>query len=194
VRSVREGTGTRSLSGVWGSPPPSFDFKSQEPKLNFKMRLLLALIIGAALGFAAYHFYNTRDGRVTLHRTGDQIETGARNAADTVQDKLKSWNLTPDDIRADLSKGAIIVRQKSQQVGKALADSTADARITAAIKGKLVANKDLSALSISVNTTDGVVTLSGSVNSPDDISKAMVLAMDTDGVRQVVANLQLHKS
>ena len=53
-----------------------------------------------------------------------------------------------------------------------------DARTTAAIKGKMVANKDLSALSISVNTTGGIVTLSGSVNSTDDISKAMMLAMD----------------
>jgi osmotically-inducible protein OsmY len=157
------------------------------------MRIVLALIIGAAVGFAAYHFYNTKQGRTTLHKTGDQIESSTRTATDTVQQKLKDWNLTSDDIKADLSKGATIVRQKSQQAGKAIADSTADARTTASIKGKLIANKDLSALSISVNTTDGIVTLSGSVNSHEDISKAMLLAMETDGVRQVVSSLQVRK-
>ena len=67
----------------------------------------------------------------------------------------------------------------------------ADARVTGAIKGKLVANKDLSALSISVNTTEGIVTLSGSVNSAEDISKAMLLAMETDGVHEVISTLQV---
>ena len=72
-----------------------------------------------------------------------------------------------------------------------IADATADARMTAAIKGKLVATRDLSALSISVNTTGGVVTLSGTVPAPEDISKAMLLAMDTDGVTEVISTLQV---
>jgi hyperosmotically inducible periplasmic protein len=72
-----------------------------------------------------------------------------------------------------------------------LADSTADARITAAIKRKLLTNKDTSALNISVNTTAGVVTLSGPVGSTDEISKAMVLAMDTEGVRRVISTMQV---
>ena len=42
-----------------------------------------------------------------------------------------------------------------------------------------------------MNTTEGVVTLSGSVNSAEDISKAMLLAMDTDGVREVISTLQV---
>jgi osmotically-inducible protein OsmY len=55
----------------------------------------------------------------------------------------------------------------------------------------LVANSDLSALKISVNTTGGVVTLSGSAPSTEAISKAMLLAMETDGVREVVSTLQV---
>jgi hyperosmotically inducible protein len=84
-----------------------------------------------------------------------------------------------------------VVRRKAQEAGAAIADATADARVTAAIKAKMVANRDLSALRISVNTTAGVVTLAGTVNSPEDIGKAMLVAMETDGVTQVVSTLQV---
>jgi len=36
-----------------------------------------------------------------------------------------------------------------------------------------------------------VVTLSGTVASPEHISKAMLLAMETGGVREVVSTLQV---
>ena len=67
--------------------------------------------------------------------------------------------MRPEDIKEDLARGGQIVRRKAREAGQAIADATADARITTAIKGKLLANRDLSALSISVNTTGGVVTL-----------------------------------
>ena len=59
------------------------------------------------------------------------------------------------------------------------------------IKAKLVASHDLSALNISVNTTAGVVTLSGTVTSHENIAKAMLLAMETDGVKEVISALQV---
>ncbi|HEX3987877.1 MAG TPA: BON domain-containing protein, partial [Verrucomicrobiae bacterium] len=70
-----------------------------------------------------------------------------------------------------------------------ISDAAADARITAAIKAKLVGDPDLSAVAISVSTTDGCVTLSGSASSPDNIRKAMTLAYNTEGVNQVVSTL-----
>jgi osmotically-inducible protein OsmY len=54
-----------------------------------------------------------------------------------------------------------------------------------------VADPDVSALSISVNTTGGVVTLSGTASSSENIRKAMQLAYDTDGVNQVVSTIQV---
>jgi osmotically-inducible protein OsmY len=84
-----------------------------------------------------------------------------------------------------------VVRRAATEAGHAIADATADARTTGAIKAKLVASRDLSALNISVNTTAGVVTLSGAVASPEDISKAILVAMETDGVREVVSTLQV---
>ena len=73
----------------------------------------------------------------------------------------------------------------------AITDATANARITGTIKTKLIEEPGLSALKIDVDTTDGVVTLSGTVASYDEIAKAMRLAWETEGVHKVVSSLQV---
>jgi len=90
-----------------------------------------------------------------------------------------------------LAKTGQVVRRKAQQAGQAIADATADARITAAIKARLMAARDLPAMSISVNTTGGVVTLSGAVSSAEEVSKAMLVTLETEGVREVISTLQV---
>jgi len=155
------------------------------------MKAFLTLLLGIGLGAAAVWFYGTRQGKSAIRATGEQIESTTKSARDTVQEKLRVLDLRPDQVKEDLARTGQVVRRKAREAGKAIADATADARITAAIKGKLVANRDLSALSISVNTTGGVVTLSGPVSTPEDISKAMLLAMETDGVTEVVSTLQV---
>ena len=155
------------------------------------MRVLLALILGVALGAAVvwYVVQGRHDSRVKS--VSDQVESAAKSAGDAIQQKMKDLNLRPQDVKDELARTGQVVRRKAQEAGQAIADATADARITAAIKAKLLANRDLSGLSISVNTTDGVVTLSGAVPSIDAISKAMVVALDTDGVKQVISALQV---
>ena len=66
-----------------------------------------------------------------------------------------------------------------------------DATITAKIKTKYAIDRDLSAFGISVNTTDGRVTLAGHVTSHQQIGKAMLIALETDGVREVSSTLQV---
>jgi len=155
------------------------------------MRVLLALIIGLVVGAAAVWFYGSSQGRSAVKNTGDQIDSATKSARDAIQDKIKVLDLRPEQIKEDLAQTGRVVRRKAREAGQAISDGTADARITGAIKGKLLANRDLSALSISVNTTAGVVTLSGTANSAEDISKAMLLAMETDGVKEVVSTLQV---
>src|SRR6266702_1447589 len=165
--------------------------RGQLPKERASMKLFFALLVGIAVGAAAVWFYHTDRGRSSVQAAGDQIESTAKSARDSIQDKLKVLDLRSDDIKDELARTGQVVRRKAREAGQAVADATADARITAAIKGKLIANRDLSALSISVNTTGGIVTLSGTVSSPEDISKAMLVAMESDGVREVVSTLQV---
>ena len=155
------------------------------------MRIILALIVGMIVGAAGWWFLSSREGQAHLHSAGDQLQNAARSARDAVEEKLRVLDLRTNDIKEELARTGQVIRRKARETGQAIADATADARTTAAIKAKLVRDPHLSALSISVNTTAGVVTLSGTVPSTEAISKAMLLAMDTDGVREVISTLQV---
>ncbi|MEO5804167.1 MAG: BON domain-containing protein [Verrucomicrobiota bacterium] len=152
------------------------------------MKTLLVLLIGAAIGIAGYIFFR-ESGKPKFQRAGDKISEGA----DTVKDKWndKVGDLDTDRIRDELARTGKVIRKKAEQARVAIADATADARITTEIKSKFAVESDLSALKISVNTTEGVVTLSGTVSSHEAIQKAMQIALAVDGVSQVVSTLQV---
>jgi osmotically-inducible protein OsmY len=155
------------------------------------MKTFLILIVGIGLGGAAVWFYNNYHANPRVESTEQKVENGAKSARDAAQNELRVLHLRPEDVKDELARTGQVVRRAANEAGHAIADATADARITAAIKAKLLTSRDLSALKISVNTTAGVVTLSGAVASSEDISKAIVLAMETDGVREVVSTLQV---
>ncbi len=155
------------------------------------MRLLLALILGVAVGAGVVWYFGSGRNNAQVQSAANHVENAAKSAGDAIQEKLRVLDLRPQDVKDELARTGQVVRRKAKEAGQAISDATADARITAAIKGKLVANRDLSALSISVNTTGGIVTLSGAVASTDAISKAMLLAMETDGVKEVISTLQV---
>ena len=155
------------------------------------MRTFLALVLGVALGGAAVWFYSNYRNDPRVQSAGQKVENAAKSARDTAQSELRVLHLRPEDIKDELARTGQVVRRAASEAGHAIADATSDARTTAAIKGKLIASRNLSALNISVNTTAGVVTLSGAVSSSEHISKAILLAMETDGVREVVSTLQV---
>jgi hypothetical protein len=155
------------------------------------VKIILALLIGIGIGAAAFYFAGSESGRSQLRSTASQIDTTTKPARDALYEKLKVLDLRSEDIKDELAETGKVVRRKAQEAGTAIDNATADARITAAIKGKLLASRDLSSLQISVNTTGGIVTLAGPVSSPEEISKAMLIAMETDGVREVISTLQV---
>jgi osmotically-inducible protein OsmY len=155
------------------------------------MRTIAALILGIAVGGAVVWLYINHRGDPRLQSAGQKVEDAAKSAGDSAQSKLNALHLRPEDIKDELARSGQVVRRAATQAGQAIADATADARTTATIKGKLLGSRDLSALSISVNTTAGVVTLSGTVSSPENVGQAVLLAVDTEGVREVVSTLQV---
>lgn len=121
----------------------------------------------------------------------DKTKEVATNVKDTVSAKLTEWHLTGADIKADLQKGGQVVRTKSAAAGEKIATVADNARIVALIKTKYVADSDLSALKINVDANAGAVTLTGTVASADLIGRAIVLALDTQGVTQVTSLLTI---
>ena len=66
-----------------------------------------------------------------------------------------------------------------------------DSMLTTKVKAALVAEKNLKSLDISVESTDGVVTLSGAVVSSAQIKQAVDVAKHVQGVKDVHNSLTL---
>jgi hyperosmotically inducible protein len=81
-------------------------------------------------------------------------------------------------------------RRAAEAADKAGAVVT-DAALTSAVKAKLLADPDVSGLRIDVDTSNGVVTLSGEVSSKAQATAAERLARGTEGVRNVVSKLRV---
>lgn len=66
-----------------------------------------------------------------------------------------------------------------------------DATITARVKTVLLNDQQVGATKIDVTTVDGVVTISGTVKSQADAARAIELARQAPGVKDVKSTLQV---
>jgi osmotically-inducible protein OsmY len=165
------------------------------------MKTIFVLAIGIALGAFGYYWYESQpSSRHFGTPSGAQISSSARDAADTavsktksfasdvsgtLREKMRDWHLTSDDIHSDLAKTGEVVRENTAR----LREKVSDVRIVAVIKAKYVLDRDLSATSISVESTNGDVVLAGTVAAENLVGKAVALALDTEGVHHVKARL-----
>jgi hyperosmotically inducible protein len=164
--------------------------------------MFIAFLLGVIVGAAGYWFMLQRPVQSPAQQAAERVrqkaaEAGkaaggaAEDAKQAIAAKLEALQLRAADISEELKQTGRVVRHKARDIGEAAAGAASDTRITAEVKRKLLADPDLSSLSISVNTTDGRVTLSGKVASAGLVGRAMLLAMETDGVREVVSTLQV---
>jgi hyperosmotically inducible protein len=71
--------------------------------------------------------------------------------------------------------------------------SATDATVTTTVKNRLAADPTTSAARINVDTSNGVVTLSGAVPTTAEKSEAERIARNTQGVTQVVNNISVER-
>ena len=84
----------------------------------------------------------------------------------------------------EMGAGAV---KAASQAGQVVADSA----ITTKIEAQLAADEGLSSSDIHVDTSNGVVTLSGTVTSKALRKRAEQIASDTDGVKGVTNNIKV---
>lgn len=89
------------------------------------------------------------------------------------------------EARQDLQAAAGDMKRDGEQAAQAVADTAADAAITAKVKAALAADDQLSALRIDVDTATGVVSLTGPAPTVEAADRATVLAKAVDGVTAV---------
>ena len=149
------------------------------------MRTLLRLMLVVVLVLAAV--WLVRNMGLGTERVN--AEGALKGAAAKVEKAVSDIDLKA--IAEELKQTGRVIRRKAGQAARKIEDATEDGRTTAAIKARLALDPSLSALEISVDTTDGRVTLAGKVNSPEDVARAMQIALEQDGVNEVVSTLQV---
>lgn len=128
----------------------------------FKLVLVVVILVAAAAFFFGYRFADN----------GVETPVSARQSL-------------PD---VDTAKA----RETGAKIGETVATGAAEAQqalndgaLTAKIKSKMALDDTVKALSIDVDSRNGVVTLSGRVNSEAERAKALQLARETAGVTTV---------
>jgi hyperosmotically inducible protein len=76
---------------------------------------------------------------------------------------------------------------------KSAGEAVDDTVTTTKVKTALLADSDIKGLQINVDTSNGVVTLSGAVDNQTQIDRAGKLAADVQGVKSVTNNLTIKK-
>lgn len=153
------------------------------------MKVIVAFLIGLVVGAGVIWFF--APPAADRDRPRDTVGT----VREEVRDATRSIDeaIDTDAIREELARSGRVVREKAAEAGRAIKDATSDARITASIKAKLLAETNLDALKIDVDTTDGVVTLSGTASSHEAVARAMDLAFQTEGVTKVISTIQISR-
>jgi len=96
---------------------------------------------------------------------------------------------TGEAIKEGTTEAAQETGQAVGHAAKKVGEKVEDGSITAAIKMKFANDELVSASNIDVDTTDGLVTLNGTVSSQEEADRAVQLAQTVDGVKNVRSNL-----
>ncbi len=127
----------------------------------------------------------TSNGVVTL--TGNVDSEEAKNRALRLAKDTPGVVSVVDMIAARRASGSGDAPEPDRTIG----ETVDDAGITMSVKSKLLDDPLVKGLKIDVDTRERVVFLTGSVGSDAERQKAIQLARDTKGVRDVQANLTL---
>jgi osmotically-inducible protein OsmY len=76
--------------------------------------------------------------------------------------------------------------------GKTVGETIDDATITARVKTALLNDPQVGGMRIDVDTTQGVVTMSGTVKTQAEAARAVQLARQAPGVKDVKSTLQVN--
>lgn len=140
-------------------------------KALFRLALLLIILIG--VGGFLLGWWGAAGDRPA--RTGDEVGTTgtgvreeARDAAEEVGDRAAT---------------------AANQAKLALEDGA----LTAKIKSKMALDDTVKAYDIDVDTKNRVVTLTGTVRTDAERERALLLARETEGVRNVVDHLKVQR-
>ena len=128
------------------------------------------------------------NGQPYVHVDGKQVDRNIEQANRNLKEAGRELKTGAEDAGAAIQRGA---EEMNEKVGPEVREMMDDAGITARIKTKLIADPEVKAFQIDVDTVDGRVALNGKVASADQRAEAEKLASHTEGVKSVVNLIQV---
>jgi len=161
---------------------------------------LLAALVATSLGLAACQQRSADTATPRADNTAPSVaatttpstSTPSMDTASTNTPSMNAPSMNAPSMNAPSSTTPSDATT-TNPVDKAVA-ATDDAAITAKVKTAILAEPGLKSLQINVDTKDGTVTLSGTVDNADLRDRAKQLASSTSGVKGVVDQLTVKVS
>lgn len=140
-----------------------------------KLVLLVIVVVAVGMFFLGWNLNDAdpevAETREAVGEAGQAVGTAGQTAAERGR-----------EAGAEIGARA---GQAAEQAQRALADGS----LTAKIKAKMGLDDTVKALNLNVDTVGGVVTVKGVVHSEAEKQRALQLARETEGVKQVVDQL-----
>jgi hypothetical protein len=147
-------------------------------------KLLSLLVVGSVLALSIW-LRPEQEGRMASPRAPLYADSSAFDEAQAAK---------PSDaeaaVESELLETGRVVRRRTTQLPETSRLSH-DELTTAAIEAQLARDPRLRSVPIDVSTVDGRVTLAGRVGSAAEVLRAIEIAFDNAGVRQVISTLQI---
>ena len=143
--------------------------------LRALIRLVLLIIVLVAVGGFLLGWWAFGDNERAAQDTREAIGTAGEASTEKAR-----------EVGAQVGETAAVAANQAK-------DALANGAITAKIKSKMTLDDTVKAMNIDVDTSNGTVTLSGTVETEAQRQRALQLARETNGVRQVVDHLKVRR-
>lgn len=137
---------------------------------------------------------NTRVDKGVAYLSGVVESDIDRDLAGEIALSIDGVNAVENELEVDQNRAAGDGGSDLYEQRQAFRQSVMDATLTAQIKSKLLLNGNTSGLAINVDSNDGEVTLSGTVDSDQERELAVKIAGNVEGVHDVHDRLTVKES
>jgi osmotically-inducible protein OsmY len=162
--------------------------------MRFMLRLFLLFVLVIALVWVFRAPLLTRLGLESVAsswRTGGETPGASSAAQRSARGRLADLDFSVEKIAQELKATGRVVRRKVAEAGRQIEEGTRDGRTTAKLKARFALDPELKTREIDVSTDNGLVTLKGHVDSPEEVARAVRMAVEEDDVVEVTSTLQV---
>lgn len=158
-------------------------------KQTTKKHLIFALLLAGIIAFFCNASSFADEGiKKSMKETKKEISEDTKAL---VKEIKKDKNAVIEEFK----EGWISVKKSAKSTYNAVTEGLTDAAIATKVKSKLLVNKNMWAYkNIEVSAEKQVITLKGKVPSWKYAAEAVKTALNTDGVKRVIANLEITHS